>query len=61
MTVTVSIDTEREPELAKFFNRAVAAVRAPIERRCGGGRRTPASPALVLLSVFSRPRSTRPR
>jgi membrane fusion protein (multidrug efflux system) len=27
MTVTVSIDTEREPELAKFFNRAVAAVR----------------------------------
>ena len=27
MTVTVSIDTEREPELAKFFNRAVAAVK----------------------------------
>jgi membrane fusion protein, multidrug efflux system len=27
MTVTVSIDTKREPELAKFFNRAVAAVR----------------------------------
>jgi membrane fusion protein (multidrug efflux system) len=27
MTVMVSIDTEREPELAKFFNRAVAAVR----------------------------------
>jgi membrane fusion protein (multidrug efflux system) len=27
MTVTVSIDTEREPELAKLFNRAVAAVR----------------------------------
>ena len=27
MTVTVAIDTEREPELAKFFNRAVAAVR----------------------------------
>jgi membrane fusion protein, multidrug efflux system len=27
ITVTVSIDTEREPELAKFFNRAVAAVR----------------------------------
>jgi membrane fusion protein (multidrug efflux system) len=27
MTVTVSIDTEREPELAKIFNRAVAAVR----------------------------------
>jgi hypothetical protein len=25
--VTVSIDTEREPELAKFFNRAVAAVK----------------------------------
>jgi membrane fusion protein (multidrug efflux system) len=27
MTVAVAIDTEREPELAKFFNRAVAAVR----------------------------------
>jgi membrane fusion protein (multidrug efflux system) len=27
MTVAVSIDTEREPELAKFFTRAVAAVR----------------------------------
>ena len=27
MTVTVSIDTEREPELAKLFNRAMAAVR----------------------------------
>ena len=27
MTVSVSIDTEREPELAKLFNRAVAAVR----------------------------------
>jgi membrane fusion protein (multidrug efflux system) len=27
MTVTVSIDTEREPKLAQFFNRAVAAVR----------------------------------
>jgi membrane fusion protein (multidrug efflux system) len=27
MTVTVSIDTEREPQLAKLFNRAVAAVR----------------------------------
>jgi membrane fusion protein (multidrug efflux system) len=27
MTVTVSIDTEREPELARLFNRAVAAVR----------------------------------
>jgi membrane fusion protein (multidrug efflux system) len=27
MTVNVSIDTEREPELAKFFNRAVAAVK----------------------------------
>ena len=27
MTVTVSIDTAREPELAKFFNRAVAAVK----------------------------------
>jgi membrane fusion protein (multidrug efflux system) len=27
MTVTVSIDTDREPELAKFFNRAVAAVK----------------------------------
>jgi hypothetical protein len=25
--VAVSIDTEREPELAKFFTRAVAAVR----------------------------------
>lgn len=27
MTVTVSIDTEREPEIAQFFNNAVAAVR----------------------------------
>jgi membrane fusion protein, multidrug efflux system len=27
MTVTVAIDTEREPELARLFNRAVAAVR----------------------------------
>jgi hypothetical protein len=27
MTVTVSVDTGREPELAKLFNRAVAAVR----------------------------------
>jgi hypothetical protein len=27
MTVSVSIDTEREPELAKLVNRAVAAVR----------------------------------
>jgi membrane fusion protein (multidrug efflux system) len=27
MTVTVSIDTEREPRLARLFNRAVAAVR----------------------------------
>jgi membrane fusion protein (multidrug efflux system) len=27
MTVTVSIDTEREPQLARLFNRAVAAVR----------------------------------
>jgi membrane fusion protein, multidrug efflux system len=27
MTVSVSIDTEREPQLAEFFNKAVAAVR----------------------------------
>ena len=51
MTVTVSIDTEREPELAKFFNRAVAAVRARIDRARGNAAHQPRQ-ALVLLSVI---------
>jgi membrane fusion protein (multidrug efflux system) len=52
MTVTVAIDTEREPQLARLFKSAIAAVRGRELIAAAAGPGTALEQALVLTSII---------